>query len=118
MILDPPISAGRRSLPPDAQTQVIARPSLPMGPRSSRNPSPSSRGPRSARPQRSSAPAAERVSAPPLDPAAAEDERARLIAALDACAGNQTRAAQLLGITRRQLISRIEYWQLPRPKKR
>jgi len=118
VILDPPISAGRRSLPPDAQTQVIARPPLSAGPRSPRSQGPASGAPRSARPRRSSAPASERVSAPPLDPAAAEDERARLIAALDACAGNQTRAAQLLGITRRQLITRIEYWQLPRPKKR
>jgi two-component system, NtrC family, response regulator AtoC len=46
------------------------------------------------------------------------DERARLIAALDACAGNQTRAAKMLGISRRQLIGRIELWDLPRPKKR
>jgi two-component system response regulator AtoC len=38
--------------------------------------------------------------------------------ALDECAGNQTRAAKLLGISRRQLIARIEFWQLPRPKKR
>jgi two-component system response regulator AtoC len=54
-----------------------------------------------------------------LDRAAAlDEERARLIEALDACAGNQTRAAKMLGISRRQLIARIEFWQLPRPKKR
>jgi transcriptional regulator with GAF, ATPase, and Fis domain len=47
-----------------------------------------------------------------------DEERGRLIAALDACAGNQTRAAKMLGISRRQLIARIEFWQLPRPKKR
>jgi transcriptional regulator with GAF, ATPase, and Fis domain len=47
-----------------------------------------------------------------------DEERAQLIAALDACAGNQTRAAKMLGISRRQLIVRIEFWQLPRPKKR
>jgi DNA-binding NtrC family response regulator len=45
------------------------------------------------------------------------DERQRLIATLDECGGNQTRAAKLLGISRRTLISRIEQWQLPRPKK-
>ncbi|HTV23457.1 MAG TPA: helix-turn-helix domain-containing protein, partial [Polyangiaceae bacterium] len=50
--------------------------------------------------------------------AALDDERNRLIAALDSCAGNQTRAAKMLGISRRQLIARIEFWQLPRPKKR
>ncbi len=44
-------------------------------------------------------------------------ERQRLIATLDECGGNQTRAAKLLGISRRTLISRIEQWQLPRPKK-
>jgi two-component system response regulator AtoC len=47
-----------------------------------------------------------------------DEERTRLIEALDACAGNQTRAAKMLGISRRQLIARIEFWQLPRPKKR
>jgi hypothetical protein len=33
-------------------------------------------------------------------------------------AGNQTRAAKMLGISCRQLIGRIEHWNLPRPKKR
>jgi DNA-binding NtrC family response regulator len=49
---------------------------------------------------------------------ARDEERVQLIATLDACAGNQTRAAKMLGISRRQLIARIEFWQLPRPKKR
>ena len=47
-----------------------------------------------------------------------QDERQRLIRALEECGGNQTRAAKLLGISRRTLINRIEQWQLPRPKKR
>ncbi len=47
-----------------------------------------------------------------------DDERQRLIRALEECGGNQTRAAKLLGISRRTLINRIEQWQLPRPKKR
>jgi transcriptional regulator with GAF, ATPase, and Fis domain/RNase P/RNase MRP subunit p29 len=47
-----------------------------------------------------------------------ELEREHLRAALDACAGNQTRAAALLGISRRALIRRIERFQLARPKKR
>lgn len=44
-------------------------------------------------------------------------ERARIQAALDACAGNQTRAAAKLGISRRTLISRIESLGIPRPTK-
>jgi transcriptional regulator with GAF, ATPase, and Fis domain len=47
-----------------------------------------------------------------------DDERARIIRALDKCAGNQTHAARLLGVSRRTLISRIERYQLPRPRKR
>jgi transcriptional regulator with GAF, ATPase, and Fis domain len=54
----------------------------------------------------------------PDTPPFAEDERARIIRALDQCAGNQTHAARLLGVSRRTLISRIERYQLPRPRKR
>jgi two-component system response regulator AtoC len=43
-------------------------------------------------------------------------ERARIIEALAKCNGNQTRAAALLGITRRVLIKRIERYNLPRPR--
>jgi DNA-binding NtrC family response regulator len=45
-------------------------------------------------------------------------ERARVMSALEQCAGNQTHAARLLGISRRTLISRIERFDLPRPRKR
>ncbi len=44
-------------------------------------------------------------------------ERARIIEALERCAGNQTRAAKVLGIPRRVLISRMEKHGLPRPRK-
>jgi two-component system response regulator AtoC len=44
-------------------------------------------------------------------------ERERVRAALDACAGNQTRAAAMLGISRRTLISRIEIFGISRPTK-
>ncbi|MCE9580383.1 MAG: sigma 54-interacting transcriptional regulator [Deltaproteobacteria bacterium] len=60
-----------------------------------------------ARPAASVAPAA-----PP------DDERARIVAALEACAGNQTRAAKALGISLRTLVNRIEQYDLPRPKRR
>jgi two-component system response regulator AtoC len=46
------------------------------------------------------------------------DERARILAALDRCAGNQTQAAALLGISRRTLINRLEKYAMPRPRKR
>jgi two-component system response regulator AtoC len=44
-------------------------------------------------------------------------ERGRIQAALEACAGNQTRAAAKLGISRRTLISRIESLGIARPTK-
>ena len=49
---------------------------------------------------------------------AADEERTRILRALEACAGNQTHAARMLGVSRRTLISRIERYQLPRPRKR
>jgi DNA-binding NtrC family response regulator len=44
--------------------------------------------------------------------------RLRTIEALQACRGNQTRAAALLGISRRTLVSRLTEFGLPRPRKR
>ena len=46
------------------------------------------------------------------------DERRRILDALRDCAGNQTRAAQLLGISRRTLVTRLGTFKLPRPRKR
>ncbi|MBX7096954.1 MAG: sigma 54-interacting transcriptional regulator [Myxococcaceae bacterium] len=46
------------------------------------------------------------------------DERERIIAALERCAGNQTLAAEVLGISRRTLVSRLDQLRLPRPRKR
>jgi two-component system response regulator AtoC len=45
-------------------------------------------------------------------------ERDRIIAALEQCAGNQTRAAKLLGVSLRTLVNRLASYQLARPRKR
>ncbi len=45
-------------------------------------------------------------------------EKARIVAALDAAAGNQTRAAKELGITRKVLMKRMDMYGIPRPRKR
>ena len=43
------------------------------------------------------------------------DERQRIIDALARCAGNQTRAAEVLGISRRTLVNRLGEYGLARP---
>ena len=57
------------------------------------------------------------IASPFLEGGSPEDEKARILKALEACGGNQTRAAKMLGIARRTLINRIEQFNLPRPKK-
>ncbi len=49
---------------------------------------------------------------------AVDAERRQIVEALEAAGGNQTRAAELLGITRRALIVRLERHNVPRPRKR
>ena len=54
---------------------------------------------------------------PPVAPAVAEGgERARVVAALEQCAWNQTAAAKLLGVSRQTLVNRLEEYNLPRPR--
>jgi two-component system, NtrC family, response regulator AtoC len=48
----------------------------------------------------------------------APNERQRVLDALEACAGNQTHAAKLLGVSRRTLINKMEKFAVPRPRKR
>jgi len=45
------------------------------------------------------------------------DERARILAALESCAFNQKRAAELLGMPRRTLVYKMRRYALPRPRK-
>ena len=44
-------------------------------------------------------------------------ERARILAALAACAGNQSRAAKKLGISRKVLLARLDAYGVARPRK-
>ena len=44
-------------------------------------------------------------------------EREQIVQALAEAKGNQTRAAELLGISRRALINRLDAYGLPRPRK-
>jgi DNA-binding NtrC family response regulator len=53
----------------------------------------------------------------PLPPGDREHERQRIMRALDACGGNQTRAAETLQVSRRTLINRMIEFGLPRPRK-
>jgi DNA-binding NtrC family response regulator len=47
----------------------------------------------------------------------AELERRRILDALDHCSGNQTRAAELLGMPRRTLIKRLGLYGVRRPRR-
>jgi DNA-binding NtrC family response regulator len=68
-------------------------------------------------------PAPSAPSAPP--PSAPRDlksevealERQRIVDALERCAGNQTKAAKMLGMSRRSFLTRLESYNLPRPRK-
>jgi two-component system response regulator AtoC len=76
---------------------------------------PLDRGPRAA-----AAPVAASPAAPagPLEPQMQAYERDRIVRALEATGGNQTKAAELLGIARRTLINRLEQYGIERPRKK
>lgn len=50
--------------------------------------------------------------------AAASVERQRIAEAMDACGGNQTKAAAMLGISRRTLVTRLAEYGFPRPRQK
>jgi transcriptional regulator with PAS, ATPase and Fis domain len=54
--------------------------------------------------------------AAPLGDPAMEAERQRILDALSQCAGNQTRAAEVLGISRRTLVTRLAEYGIVRPR--
>ena len=92
----PPVDGSHRHVPADDafadERNVLTTPRLPA-------PAPSPHGFRASR-------------------ALTQDEqRAQVIDALARCEGNQTHAAKLLGMSRRTLISRMEAFALPRPRK-
>jgi two-component system, NtrC family, response regulator AtoC len=54
--------------------------------------------------------------APAPAPASGGSERQRIVDALEACAGNQTRAARMLGISRTTLVQKLAIHGIPRPR--
>jgi two-component system response regulator AtoC len=82
-------------------------------------PRPSTSAPKAKETGRPAAPASSAGDSepPPTVRGPSEDERLKIIDALDRCAGNQTKAARMLAISRRTLVSRIELYRLPRPRK-
>ena len=46
-----------------------------------------------------------------------QTERTQIVEALAACAGNQSRAAKLLGMPRRTFVSKLQTYGIPRPQK-
>jgi DNA-binding NtrC family response regulator len=69
-------------------------------------------------PARMSAPPASVAPKPTLPGELAAIERRRIVEALEKCAGNQTQAAELLGMPRRTLVARLSEYGIPRPRKR
>ncbi len=52
-----------------------------------------------------------------LDSAINSAEKQRILEVLDECRGNQTMAAEILGVSRRTLVSRLSAWGMTRPRR-
>jgi two-component system, NtrC family, response regulator AtoC len=63
------------------------------------------------------APPVDQTPPEPLAVTVADDERTRILAALAACGGNQSRAARQLGISRKVLIARLDRYRVARPRR-
>ena len=50
-------------------------------------------------------------------PGGVSSERDKIMEALAACAGNQSRAAKMLKIPRRTFVTKLDAYKIPRPKK-
>ena len=64
----------------------------------------------------SAAPSAGAAAEEPVSEGAAA-ERQRIVDALEACVGNQTRAAKMLGVSRATLVTKLGIHRIPRPRK-
>ena len=67
---------------------------------------------------RGSSPDSTEVAAMPVLTGKKAQERDRILEALRACGGNQTRAAQMLGLSRRTLVHKLDILGVPRPRKK
>jgi two-component system response regulator AtoC len=102
------ISAGAPTAPPAAPPGAPPAPSHPLGSAFATAPVP--------RPQ----PAASTIafgSAASLPDEMEALERQRILDVLAKCGGNQTQAAEMLGISRRTLLRRLDEYAVPRPRK-
>ena len=79
---------------------------------------PRGRAPQPPGPAALAAPAVAAAAERPLAEVVADTERQRILEALARCAGNQTRAAQSLGISRNTLLARLDAFGISRPRKR
>ena len=62
-----------------------------------------------------------RIPEPPPGTALRDDigalERQRIVDALERCAGNQTHAARMLGMSRNTLMARLDAYDIARPRR-
>ncbi|HSR99020.1 MAG TPA: sigma 54-interacting transcriptional regulator [Kofleriaceae bacterium] len=118
------LSRGNAILPadlPERITSAAQRPEAPLVAQLSTSAEEDKAEPRTGAADRSEeAPAARMPKGSAAEPGSSpeEVERRQIIEELDRCAGNQTRAAKQLGISRRTLVTRLGKYRVPRPRTR